>query len=323
MNFVIRVMVALATAGLVSGNARAQQDYPNKPIKLIVPFAAGGPTDAWARLIGKKLADAWGQPVLIDNRAGATGLIGTNLVKEAQPDGYTLLYTSNSAHVIGPLLRNPAPFDPAADFTPVIEPLRYAAYLVSSPKLQVKTFKELIALAKSKPGKLNYSSVGNGSGGHLACEMMNLAAGINTVHVPYKGAAPAQAAVMAGETEFTCDSIGNSQAMVNAGRLIGLATTGSKRSSALNGVPTMTEEGVPVVAYVWQGVFGPKGMPKQVRDKIAREVLNIMNQPEVRDRVNKEGSEVMAESPEQFAKSIGIERAAWAKVITEKNIKAD
>ncbi|MES2185041.1 MAG: tripartite tricarboxylate transporter substrate binding protein [Pseudomonadota bacterium] len=312
-------LLLAATAALAQAGA-----YPNKPIRFIVPFPAAGPTDAYARLVGKMLADDLGQPVLIDNRAGATGLIGSNLVREAPADGYTLLYTSNSAHVIGPLLQKPHSFDPVADFTPIIEPLRYPMYLITSAKLPVKNFKEFIALAKAQPGKLTYSSVGIGSGGHLACELLNSAAGLSTLHVPYKGAAPAQAALIAGETDFMCDSVGYSQPMVAAGKLNGLALTSLKRSPVVPDVPTMAEEGVKGVdAYIWQGVFGPKGLPVAVRDKLAAAIKKIMDSPEMRERVTRDGNEVVAEPPAQFAKSINAEKAVWEKIIADKNIKAE
>ena len=317
--------VLLATSLLLATTAALAQTgaYPNKPIKIIVPFPAAGPTDAYARMVGKMLSDDLGQPVVIDNKAGATGLIGSNLVRYAPADGYTLLYTSNSAHVIGPLLQKPPAFDPVGDFTPIIEPLRYPMYLITSAKLPAKTFKEFVALAKAQPGKLTYSSVGIGSGGHLACELLNSTAGLHTLHVPYKGAAPAQAAVIAGETDFMCDSVGYSQPRVAAGLMNGLALTSLKRSQVVPNVPTMAEEGVPVDAYIWQGVFGPKGLPDAVRDKLAMAIKKIMDSPEMRERVKKDGNEVVAEPPAQFIKGINAEKAVWEKIIVDKNIKAE
>lgn len=320
-----RPMALAALAGLLALPAALSwaQEFPNRPIRLVVPFPAAGPTDSYARLVGRKLQEVWGQPVVIENKAGATGLIGTNFVKEAPADGYTLLYTSNSAHVMGPLLRDPPSFDPVSDFTPIIKPLRYPMYLVTSTRVPAKTFKEFIAVAKSQPGKLSYSSVGMGSGGHLACELLNGAAGIEAVHVPYKGAAPAQAAVAAGEVGYMCDSVGYSHPLVVAGRMNGLAVTSAKRSSVVPNVPTMKEEGVDLEAYIWQGVFGPKGMPVAVRNKLATEIARIMNSPEMRERVAKDGNEVVPASPEQFVREINEEKALWANVITKKQIKAE
>jgi tripartite-type tricarboxylate transporter receptor subunit TctC len=312
-------LLLAATAALAQAGA-----YPNKPIKFIVPFPAAGPTDAYARLVGKMLADAMGQPVLVDNRAGATGLIGSNLVKDAPADGYTLLYTSNSAHVIGPLLQKPHSFDPVSDFTPVTEPLRYPMYLITSTKVPANTFKEFIALAKAQPGKLTYSSVGIGSGGHLACELLNSNAGITTLHVPYKGAAPAQAALIAGETDFMCDSVGFSQPMVAAGKIKGLALTAAKRSAVVPNVPTMAEEGVPgMEAYIWQGVLGPRGMPAEVRDRLYTEINRIMHSPEMTARMQKDGYDLVSQPPEQFARDMNAEKGVWEKIIADKNIKAE
>lgn len=314
------IAFGLATAGA----AFAQNAYPSKPIKLIVPFPAGGPTDTYARLIGKNLSEAWGQPVIVDNRPGATGIIGSTIVKDAPPDGYTLLFTSNSAHVMGPLLHKPAPFDPVADFTPITMTLRYPMYFLTSAKVPANSLKEFVSLAKKQPGKLTYSSVGIGSGGHLACELINIAAGMNTVHVPYKGAAPAQMALVSGEVDFMCDSVGFSQPMVQAGKLHGLAITAPKRSSAVPDVPTVAEQGIPgVEAYIWTGLFGPKGMPDAIKNKLNAEVVRIMNSPEIKARVIKEGSEVIAGSSEQLTKNISAEQAVWSKVIAEKNIKAE
>lgn len=315
-------MVAVSLA-MVSGASFAQT-YPTKPIKMIVPFPAGGPTDVYARIIGQKLYEAWGQPVIIDNKAGATGLIGSNIVKDAPADGYTLLFTSNSAHVIGPLLHKPNSFDPVADFTPVTMVLRYPMYFLIANKVPAKSLKEFVALAKAKPGQMSYSSVGIGSGGHLACELINIAAGIDAVHVPYKGAAPAQTALAAGEVDYLCDSVGFSQPLVQAGKMRGLAITASKRSEAVPDVPTVAEQGIPgVEAYIWSGIFGPKGMPDAIKNKLNAEVVRIMNLPTVKALVIKSGYEVIAGTSEQLIKDINAEKAGWNKIITEKNIKAE
>lgn len=317
----VRAFVSVAIL-MLAGTAFAQS-YPSRPIQLIVPFSAGGPTDIYARLIGKLLGDALGQPIVVDNRAGATGLIGSKMVKNAKADGYTLLFTSNSAHIIGPLLKKPRSFDPVADFTPITEPLRYPMYLVTSTKLPVKTFKEFVVLAKSQPGKLTYASVGSGSGSHLACELMNRAAGIQAVHVPYKGAASTVTALISGEVDFMCDSVGNSQPMVQAAKMNGLALTSAKRIPGVPEIPTMTEQGVPVEAYIWLGIFGPKGLPVDVQNKLTVAIKGVMTNPQLKARMHKEGYELINQSPEQFAKDIAAEQAIWEKLITEKSITAD
>lgn len=315
--------ILVTAAMLACTTIAAAQTYPSRPIQMIVPFSAGGPTDIYARLVGKLLGEELGQPIIVENRPGATGLIGSNAVKGADPDGYTLLYTSNSAHVIGPLLKNPQPFDPVADFTPITAPMRYPLYLLTSKEVPVKTFKEFIELAKSQPGKLTFSSPGTGSGGHLACELMNHAAGIQVLHVPYKGAAPAATALMSGEVDFMCDSVGNSQGSVEAGRMNGLAISSANRLQIVPDVPTMIEEGIPVEAYIWQGVLGPKGLPDDVRNTLADAISKIMKNPELTERMSKEGYEVINQSPEQFVKDIVHERDVWNKLIVDNEIIAE
>ncbi|MDB5883081.1 MAG: tripartite tricarboxylate transporter substrate binding protein [Ramlibacter sp.] len=316
---------AVLAAGLAfAASAAFSQTWPARPIRMIVPFAAGGPTDVYARIIGQRLAEELGQPVVIEDKPGATGLIGTAAVRDAAPDGYTLLFTSNSAHVIGPLLHKPAPFDPVADFAPVMMVLRYPMYLLTSAKLPVTNVKEFVALAKSKPGQMSYSSVGIGSGGHLACELFNIATGIDTVHVAFKGAAPAQQALAGGQVDYMCDSVGFSQPLVDAGKLRGLAIIGPNRLAAVPDVPTVAEQGIPgVAAYIWQGIYGPKALPPAIRDRLNTTLTRIVNEPAFKDRVAKAGYELLASSPELMTRETVAEKAMWSRIITEKNIKAE
>lgn len=311
------------SVALLAGTSMAQT-WPSKPIRVVVPFPAGGPTDTYARLIAQKLTESVGQPVIVDNKAGATGVIGSVAVRDATPDGHTLLFTSNSAHVIGPLLHKPNSFDPVADFTPVMTVLRYPMYLLTSTKVPANNVKELVALAKSQPGKMSYGSVGIGSGGHLGCELFNIATGIDTLHVPYKGAGPAQQALVSGEVDYMCDSVGYSQPMVNAGKLKGMAIFGPSRSAAAPNVPTMSEQGVKDVdAYIWLGLLGPKGMPEAVRDRLNVALQKIVNEPAFKERVDKAGYELVSGKPEQMARDMAAEKAMWNRIITQKNIKAD
>jgi tripartite-type tricarboxylate transporter receptor subunit TctC len=261
---------------------------------------------------------------VVENRPGATGLTGSAVVQQAPADGYTLLFTSNSAHVISPMLRTPHPFEPTRDFTPVAMLLRYPMYLLVNPAVPVTTLQEFVAYARARPGKLNYSSVGIGSGGHLACELFNINARTEIVHVPYKGAAPAQAALVAGEAQLMCDSVGNSQALVQAGKLRGLAITATTRSSAVPDVPTLAEAGVPgVVAHIWLGLLGPAKMPAPVVTRLNAEVARAMAQPGLRDRVLNGGNEPMVGPPEKFSKDIEEEGQVWLRVIRAKGIKAE
>jgi len=321
-----RYLLAIAFA-LPAGFALAQAPeaaYPSRPIRFIVPFPPGGPTDLYARVIAQKMQESWGQPVLVDNRVGGTGQVGSSMVMQAPPDGYTLLFTSNSAHVISPLLRNPQPFDAVKDFSPISMALKYPMYLLINPALPAKNLAEFIALAKARPGALNYSSVGIGSGGHLACEMFNIAAGTNIVHVPYKGAAPAQAALVAGEAQMFCDSVGNSQQMVAAGKMRGLAVFADQRLSAVPEVPTMGEMGLQgLAAYIWLGLLGPPGLPAPVLAKLNAEVVKIMNLPDVRERALKGSNVIVANTPEQFAREMREEQGLWMQVIKTKNIKPE
>ena len=320
----MRTILIACAAALSLGYATVNaQDYPSRPIRIVVPFPPGGPTDLYGRIIGQHLQEAWQQPAVVENRPGGTGLIGSNFVRQAPADGYTLLFTSNSAQTISPLLHEPPPFDPVMDFTPITIVLRYPMYLLVNPNVPARTIGDFIAYAKANPGKLHYSSVGIGSGGHLACELFNIGAGTQVVHVPYKGAAPAQAALVSGEVELMCDSVGNSQALVAAGKLRGLAVTAAQRSPAVPDVPTLTEAGVPEVAHIWLGVLAPAGLGRAVRGKLNTELVRIMNLAEVRERVVKGGSEVVADTPEQFEAEMRAESATWLRVIREKRIKAE
>jgi tripartite-type tricarboxylate transporter receptor subunit TctC len=322
LKFIGRCVAAVMLWGV--SVAHAQTSFPAKAVRIIVPFPPGGPTDLYARLIAQRMQESWGQPVLVENRAGGTGQVGTMAVREAPADGHTLLFTSNSAHIISPLLREPRPFDSVRDFTPVSMVLKYPMYIVLNPKVPAQSVAEFIALAKSQPGKLNYSSVGTGSGGHLACELFNIAAGTNIVHVPYKGAAPAQTAVIAGETQMMCDSVGFSHPQVKAGKLRGLALFSAKRSSAAPEVPTLPESGVPQgEAYIWLGLLGPAGMPSATLQRLSAETVRIMNLPDIRERVLNGGSDLVANTPEQFAADMAGDGATWLRVIREKNIKAE
>jgi tripartite-type tricarboxylate transporter receptor subunit TctC len=316
--------LAITAAAMIAAPAAAQDSYPSKSIRIVVPYPPGGQTDAYARILAQSMQAAWGQSVVVDNRAGANGLIGTNIVKQAAPDGYTLLFTANSAHTLGPLLREPRPFDSIADFTPVAIGVTYPMYLLIDQRIPATTVAQFVTYAKARPGQLNYSSAGAGSGGHLACELFTGAAGIRTTHVPYKGSAPAQVALMAGEVQMFCDSVGNSQALVKDGKMRGLAVTAPSRLRAAPDIPTMAEAGMPEVnVSIWLGLLGPSGMPAAIAAKINAEVVRIMQTPELRQRAEKEGVEASAYTPVQFTAFMQAERERYGKVIREKQIKAD
>lgn len=320
-------LMAAALTGLAWSQTLPSQsaaEYPSRPIRIVVPYTPAGQTDAYARLIALELNAAWGQPVVVENRAGANGLIGTNFVKQSAPDGYTLLFTANSAHTLGPLVRDPRPFEPVGDFTPIAIAVRYPMYLLIDQRIPAKTVAEFVAYAKTRPGQINYSSAGVGSGGHIACELFSGATGIGAQHVPYKGSAPAQLALVAGEVQMFCDSVGNSQALVRDGRMRGLAITAPSRMAAAAEIPTMAEVGLPgVEVTIWLGLLGPKGMPAAIATKLNAELVRIMQSPEVRQRALREGTETASVTPEQFAAFMQEEQERYGKIIREKQIRAE
>ena len=299
------------------------QDYPSRLIRIVVPFTPGGSTDNYARLISGKLQAAWGKSVIIENRAGATGLIGTENVRKSAPDGYTLLFTSSTAQVLGPLLMKPRPFDAVTDFTPISKAVRFPLYLVIHPSIPAKSLREFIAFAKARSGQLNYASSGLGGTSHLVTELFNSATGIKAGHLPYKGTSPALIAVITGEAQYQFNNIGVSQPLVLAGKLRGLAITGDKRSPALPQMPTFGELGVPGLenAYTWLGMLAPAKLPPAITDKLSAEVIRIMQSPDVEKRVLNDGYMVVANTPKQFAKEIQDDVETWSRVIRENGIK--
>jgi tripartite-type tricarboxylate transporter receptor subunit TctC len=316
----------LAFAGLMAlAAASLAQEYPARVIRLIVPFPPAGSTDIYARILAKELQGAWGQSAVVENRAGATGLIGTDLAKRAAPDGYTLLFTSNTAHVLGPLLHEPRPFDPAADFTPVTKMLRFPLYLVVHPSVPARTLKEFIAFAKTRPGQLIYASSGQGGTSHVVSELFSEVTGIKAIHVPYKGTAPALTAVMSGETHFIFNNIGVSQPHVAAGKLKGFAVTGEKRSPALPDIPSMGEMGVRGLedAYTWLGLLAPANLPPAILSKLSAEVVRITRTPEMEKRILNDGYVPVANTPAQFRSEIQAEVGTSSRVIRQRGIKAE
>jgi tripartite-type tricarboxylate transporter receptor subunit TctC len=315
----------LAGVLIALGSLATAQEYPSRLIRIIVAFPPGGSTDIYARLIANELQVAWGKSVIVENRPGGTGVIGTQFVRQSAPDGYTLLFTSNTGHVLGPLLQEPRPFDAVGDFTPISKALRFPLYLIVHPSIPTRSLTEFIAFARSKPGQLNYASSGQGGGSHLVAELFNAAAGIKAIHVPYKGAAPALQAVLTGEAHYLFNNIGTSQPFVIAGKLRGLAVTGEKRSPALPDVPAIAEAGIHGLehAYTWLGLFGPAQLPPAVLGKLSAEVMRIMRLPDVGKRVLNDGYEVVASTPAQFTRDMQAEVATWSRVIRERGIKAE
>jgi tripartite-type tricarboxylate transporter receptor subunit TctC len=302
----------------------AEQAYPSKPIRLVVPFPAGGSLDVVARAIGQKLTEAWGQPVVIDNRPGAGGNIGADLVAKSAPDGYTILEGALSTHAVNVSLYAKMPYDPIKDFAPITLVAVTPNVLVLNASYPVNSVPELLAYARANPGKLSFGSGSNGSAGHLAGELFKTEAGVDMVHIPYKGGAPALQALLAGDTQLMFDNLANSAAQIKAGKLKALAVTTAKRSSLMPELPTLSETGLPGFdIYTWWGFMAPAGTPKEIIAKWNAEVTRILNSPEMKAFFAQQGAEPAPDSPEQFAALIRSEISKYAKIVKQSGAKVD
>lgn len=324
---IILAAVAVYFSGITTVAAQAgntSELYPSRTVRIVVPYPPGGQTDAYARLLARGLNDMWGQPVVVENRSGASGVIGTNFVKQSAPDGYTLLFTANSGHTLGPLLKTPPPFSSIDDFTPITTAITYPMYVLIDHKIPANTVGEFIKYAKARKTELNYSSAGTGSGGHIACELFLDAAKLQAQHVPYKGSAPAQLALMAGDVQMFCDSVGNSHKLVKDGKMKGLTLTAKKRLPAAPEIPTTVEVGMPGVQMsIWLGLLAPKGLAPQTAQKIQAAVTQIMNSDEMRQRTLGEGTEVNTMTSSDFVAFMRSEQKRYGALIKDKGIKAD
>ena len=319
MPFFHLLMVLAASA---STSWAQTQNYPTKPIRLIVPLAAGGGMDTVARGIALKLTESLGQTVVVDNRGGGGGSIGAELAARAAPDGYTLIMMS-ATFVIHPIMYK-AQYDPVRDFAPVSQVTTQPYVIVVNPAVPAKSVTELIAYAKSNPGKLNYASSGSGSLIHLTGELFKLAAGIDMVHVPYKGIAAAYPDLIGGHIQLTFASIISALPQVRAQRLRALAVTSSQRAKALPELPTVAESGVPGFAVTqWYGVQAPAGTPRPIVERLNREIVRTLQLAEVAARLAYDGAEAAGSSPQQFAAHIKAERDKWARVIKQAAIHGD
>ena len=317
MTFARLAMVAL---GVCAAGAQAQA-FPVKPVRLIVPFAAGGSTDIVARVLGQKLNEMWGQPVIVDNRAGGSTVIGTEIVAKAPPDGHTLLVTP-APFTIVPSLVPKLPYDPQKDFEPVTLINTTPLVVVVHPGVPVKSMKDLIALAKSKPGTLNYGSSGSGGSNHLAGELFNSMAGVKMVHVPYKGNAPALTDLVGGHVDVVFNGLTSALPFIKSGKLRALGMTSLNRSATLPQVPTLDEAGLfGFQAVAWNGLTAPARTPKNVIDKLNADVLKVVRAPELVEKLRAEGSDPVGSSVEQYTAFLRDEIAKWGKVIRAANIK--
>ena len=308
----------------VGAMAAATDAYPNRPIHFIVPFPPGGPADLLARTVGQQLSASWGQPVVVENRAGAGGNLGMQSGAKSAPDGYTLILAPTGNLTINPSLYRDLPYNPALDFAPVTQLASVANVLVVNPSVPANSVKELIALAKAKPGQLNFVSPGNGSGAHLAGELLKTMAGIDMQHIPYNGMAPAMNSVLGGQAQVFFAGLPNALPQIKAGKVRALAVASPTRVAALPDVPTMAESGLPGFAAVsWYGVVVPAGTPKEIIEKLYVEISKILQTPAVKQTLEAEGAEAIGNTPEQFAAAIKVETEVWAKVVKASGARVD
>lgn len=314
-----RLRLLLAAAFIAAQSAHASESYPNRPIRIVDPFAPGGSTEAQARAIAAKLTDAWGQPVVIEARPGAGSALGSQLVTQATPDGHTLLY-NNIGIITVPSMSKKPPFDPLKDLAPVILTGTQPQILVVHPSLP-GTLKEFLAHARANPGKLNYSSSGVGGGTHLSLEHLKSVARIELVHVPYKGSAPATAAILAGEVQLTSVTANSVLPHIKSGKLRALSVSSSKRSVALPDVPTAAEAGLPGYEVVtWGAMFAPARTPPAIVDKLNRQINLALQSPEVRERFVRLGLDPAGGTPQDLSRHLATEWRKWSKVIADAGI---
>jgi len=317
-------IITACSALLAAFAAPAAQNYPAKPIRIIVAYTPAGTTDILARLVGQKFTEEWKQPVIVENRPGANGNIGTEVAAKSAPDGYTLLMTTAGPHGINPTLYRKLPFDAVKDFAPISLVAMVPNILVVNPALPVKNVKELIQLAKSKPGGLSFGSPGVGSTGQLSMELFKTMTGTNLVHIPYKGSAGVLTDLVSGQIQVAIDNMPPYLPQVRAGKIRALAVTTAKRSRAVPDLPTIAEAGVPgYEAAAWFGLLAPAGTPRDIVDKLAEETAKILGMPDVREKLAAQGAEPVGNSPEAFGAFVRAEIAKWAKVIKESGATAE
>ena len=315
---IVNAAMAVAAAGL--SFPAAAQTYPTKSIRLVVPWPAGGVTDVVARIVGERLSQGLGQSIIVDNKAGATGFIGTEFVARATPDGYTLLLITASTHAISPNLFKKMPYDPLKDFETISQLTTAPTILVTYASFPAGSVAELVKIAKAKPGTLNFASFGNGSSAHLAAELFKQATGTDFVHIPYKGAAPAIADLMGGQVTIFFDSIPSALPHVRSGKLKGLAVTGRTRTAAAPDIPTVAETYPGFEITVWQGFGAPAGTPRAIINRLNAELVKVMAMPDIRERLVNLGADPLSTTPQEFAAHIAREKDKWAGVVKTSGI---
>ena len=318
-----RIVLAALAAALIAPDAQAQP-YPNKPIRMIVGFPPGGGTDVVARVIGQKLSEWYGQTVVVENRAGATGTIGADVLAKSTPDGYTLLMGHANSHAIAPNLMSKLPYDPIKDFAPV----SYVGYVPNvlslHPSVPARNMKELVTLLKNNPGKYTYASSGNGSSQHLSGEMFKLLTGTSILHVPYKGSGDAIKDLLAGTVSMNFDTMPPVLEHIKAGKLRGLGISTPKRLAQLPDVPTFMEEGLTGFEILnWYGIMAPAATPKDIVNKLAADINKAMREPDVRARLEQVGTQLRELSPDEFGAFMRAELAKYAKLVKDANIRLE
>jgi tripartite-type tricarboxylate transporter receptor subunit TctC len=313
----------LVAAFVLASPAAQAQPYPSRQITLIIPFAVGGSNDIVGRAIGKKLTEAWGQPVVVENRSGAGGIIGASAVAAAPPDGYTLLLVS-STFTINPAIKKSMPFDTIKDFTPVAFIARSPLLLTASNHLAVKSAKELLALARSKPGQISYASSGPGSINRISAELIALSAGVKLMHVPYRGGAPALNDLVGDHVDIYVSSLPQVLQLARSGQVKALAVTSARRTALLPEVPTLDESGIAGFdLWSWWGIVGPAGMPADIVNALNAEIGKMLNSPELGTFLSSEGAEAETMTPRQFGALMRLETERWTRVAHEANISID
>lgn len=321
-SYALRI-TAFAFAGLMIAGSAGAQSYPAKPVRMIVPFAPGGNTDIIGRVFTPKMSEFMGQQIVVENRGGAGSVIGTEVVARAAPDGYMLLMVS-AAHTINPAMIKKLPYDSVRDFTPISLIADVPTAFVVHPSLPVKTVKEFIAIARARPGEINYSTAGSGTVGHLAAELLSSMANIKLVHVPYKGSGPSMVDLVAGHVQMQLSSMPAAIQHVRTGRLRMIAQTGKQRSAAAPETPTMVESGLPgFVVSSGFGLFAPADTPRAIVERIHAALVKALNDAAVKDNLGKQGAEVVASTPDEYDQFNRAEIAKWIKVVAQAGIKPE
>ena len=317
------LMTCLAAIAALAASQAAAADYPARPVRLVVAFAPGGSVDVVARLLAQKLSERWKQQVVVDNRPGAGGNVSAEIVARAQPDGYTL-YMTSAALVVNPTLYSTVSYDPVRDFTPISLVATVQSVLVSHPALPVKSIKDLVALARSRPGQINYVSTGSGTSGHLMMELFKSMAGIDLVHVPYKTIGQAYADLTSGQVPLFFPTAPGALPHIQGGRIRPLGVAGASRSPALPGVPTIAESGVPGYdAGTWYPLLAPARTPRAVVEAVHRDLVHVLGLPDIRERLAAAGIEIVGGTPDELARHIRDEIPKWARVIKQSGARAD